>query len=77
MNTILKDEQEGETWLTRRIYRVSVRLTAPVYDAALRLLDLGAYLNLSELVNDVLRRHFEERGIKLETFPISARLQYL
>ena len=74
MNTILKDEQEGETWLTRRIYKVSVRLTAPVCDAALRLLDLGAYLILSELVNDVLRRRFEERGIELETFPISAGL---
>ena len=32
-----------------RIYKVSVRLTAPVYDAALRLLEWGAYLNLSEL----------------------------
>ena len=66
--------KKGKTGLTKRIYKVSVRLAAPVYDAALRLLEWGAYLILSELVNDVLRRRFEERGIKLETFPISAWL---
>ena len=65
-------EKRERTWqLTKKVYQVNVRVTAPIYDALLRILEMGAYLNLSEYINDVFQQYFKERGIELEAVKMS------
>jgi len=67
------EEKREKTWrLTKKSYSVNVRLTAPIYDAMLRILETGAYLNLSEYVNDLFQQYFKEMGVELETLKVSA-----
>lgn len=64
--------KDGKIWqLTKKVYQVNVRLTAPIYDAMLRIMETGAYLNPSEYINDLLQQHFKERGIELEAIKVS------
>ena len=64
--------EEGErTWrLTKRSYPVHSEVTAPVYDAMLRIVKSGAYLNLSKYVGDLIEKDVEERGIELESMEV-------
>ena len=65
-------EKRERTWqLTKKVYQVNVRVTAPIYDALLRILETGAYLNLSEYINDMFQQYFKERGIELEAVKMS------
>ena len=55
------------TWrLTKRDYNVHGKVTAPIYDAVLRILESGDQLNLSEYVGALIVKDVEERGIELE-----------
>lgn len=63
----MNEKKEEKNWqLTKKVYKANVRLTAPIYDAVLQSLKTGAYLNLSECINDLLKQYFNERGVKLE-----------
>jgi Arc/MetJ-type ribon-helix-helix transcriptional regulator len=63
-----------EAWsLTRSSYSFNVRVTAPIYDALLRILATGAYLNLTEYVNYLIRKDLEEKGIQLRTITVSRK----
>jgi len=54
------------TWrLTKRAYSVHAEVTAPLYDAMLRILESGAHLNLSEYMGDLIEKDVEDRGIVL------------
>lgn len=66
------DEKVEKTWqLTKKVYPITVRVTAPVYDVMLRFLETGAYLNLSEYINELFQQYFSERGIELEAINFS------
>lgn len=59
------------TWqLTKRSYSIHTEVTAPLYDAVLRILQSGAHLNLSEYMGDLIEKDVEKKGIELE--PIEA-----
>ena len=61
--------EEGfeRTWqLTKRAYSIHAEVTAPIYDAMLRILESGIHLNLSEYVGALIEKDVEERGIELE-----------
>ena len=61
--------EEGfeRTWqLTKRAYSIHAEVTAPIYDAMLRILESGVHLNLSEYVGALIEKDVEERGIELE-----------
>ena len=60
--------EEGleRTWsLTKRSYTVHTLVTAPIYDAMLRILESRAHRNLSDYVGDLIEKNIEERGIEL------------
>ena len=60
-------ERFERTWrLTKRSYSVHAEVTAPIYDAVLRILESGAQLNLSEYLGALIVKDVEERGIELE-----------
>ena len=59
-------EKREKTWqLVKKVYKVNVRLMAPIYDVMLSILETGTYLNLSEYMNDHFQQYFQERGIEL------------
>ena len=59
------------TWqLTKRSYYIHAEVTAPLYDALLRILESGTHLNLSEYMGDLIEKDVEDRGINLA--PIEA-----
>jgi len=61
------DEKKEKTWqLTKKAYPITVRVTAPIYDVMLGFLETGAYLNLSEYVNELFQQYFKEKGIEIE-----------
>ena len=61
------EEGRKRTWrLTKRAYSVHAEVTAPIYDAMLRILGSGAHLNLSKYVGALIVKDIEERGIELE-----------
>ncbi|GAH48948.1 unnamed protein product [marine sediment metagenome] len=61
------DEKREKTWqLTKKAYPITVRVTAPIYDVMLGFLETGAYLNLSEYVNELFQQYFKEKGIEIE-----------
>jgi len=60
-------ENEKKWQLTKKAYQLKVRFTAPIYNAILRLLETGGYLNISECTNDLLKQYFMKEGINLET----------
>jgi len=63
--------EKERTWrLTKRAYSVHAEVVAPIYDAMLRILESGAYLNLSEYMGTLIEKDVEKRGIELE--PIEA-----
>ena len=63
------------TWqLTKRSYSIHAEVTAPLYDAMLRILESGVDLNLSEYMGSLIEKDIEVRGIKVE--PMEA-LRYL
>jgi len=51
--------------LTKRSYTVNAEITAPIYDAVLRILESGSQLNISEYMGDLIKKDVEERGIEL------------
>ena len=54
------------TWrLTKRSYPVRAEVTTPIYDAMLRIIESGAYLNFSKYVGDLIEKDVKERGIEL------------
>jgi len=54
------------TWrLTKSSYYVQAEVTAPIYDAVLRILESRAQLNLSEYLGSLIVKDVEERGIEL------------
>ena len=54
------------TWrLTKRAYSVHAEVTAPLYDAMLRIIESSAHLNLSEYMGSLIEKDVEERGIEL------------
>jgi len=60
--------EEGleRTWqLTARSYTVHAEVTAPLYDAMLRILQSGVPRNLSEYMGDLIEKDVEARGIEL------------
>jgi len=60
--------EEGfeRTWrLTKRAYSVHAEVTAPLYDAMLRILESGAHLNLSEYMGTLIEKDIEARGMEL------------
>lgn len=66
------DEKGEKTWqLTKKSYSVKLRLMAPIYDAMLRVLETGAYLNFSEYVIDLIRQNLKERGLEVEAIKAS------
>ncbi|MFH2110706.1 MAG: hypothetical protein ABIJ47_05530 [Candidatus Bathyarchaeota archaeon] len=68
----MKDDEN--IWsLTKSSYSFNVRVTAPIYDALLRILETGAYLNLSEYVNYLIRKDLEEKGIQLRMIKVSVK----
>lgn len=63
---------EGKAWqLIKKVYTINVRMPAPIYDAVLRIIETGAYLNPSEYINDLLKQNFKERGIELDVIKVS------
>jgi len=55
------------TWqLTKRSYSIHAVVTAPIYDAVLRILQSGAHLNISEYMGDLIEKDVEKKGIVLE-----------
>ena len=64
----MNDEKNWQ--LTKKVYPVTIRVTAPIYDAMLRIIETGAYLNPSEYINDLLQQRFKERGIELEAIKV-------
>ena len=65
------NDEKGAWSLTKSSYSFNVRVTAPIYDALLRILETGAYLNLSEYANYLIRRDLEEKGIQLKKIKIN------
>jgi len=64
-------EKREKTWqLTKKVYPVNVKVTAPIYNVMLGFLETGAYFNLSEYVNELFQQYFKEKGVELE--PIKA-----
>ncbi|MBA7605815.1 hypothetical protein ES703_12950 [subsurface metagenome] len=61
----MKDGVERTWQLTKRAYSVHAEVTAPLYDAMLRILESGGHLNLSEYMGDLIEKDIEERGIVL------------
>ena len=60
-------EEKEKTWqLIKKVYRINVRITKPLYDVVLRVLDSGRYYNTSEFFIDLLQKHFKNKGIKIE-----------
>lgn len=60
-------EGSERTWsLTKRSYPVHAEVTAPLYDAMLRILESGVNLNLSEYMVSLIEKDVEGRGIELE-----------
>jgi len=51
--------------LTKSFYYVYAKVTAPIYDAVLSILESGEYLNLSEYVGDLIKKDIGERGMEL------------
>jgi len=62
----MDDKLERNWSLTKRSYSVHVEVTAPIYDAMLRILESGVNLNLSEYVGALIEKDIEVRGIELE-----------
>jgi len=65
IDIILKEGFERTWRLTKRAYNVHGKVTAPIYDAMLRILESGDHLNLSEYVGDLILKDIEERDIEL------------
>jgi len=66
------DEKREKTWqLTKKVYPVNVKVTAPIYNVMLGFLETGAYLNLSEYVNELFQQYFKEKGVELEAIKAS------
>ena len=60
------EEGAERSWsLTKRAYSVHAEVTAPLYDAMLRIIESGGHLNLSEYMGDLIEKDVEERGIEL------------
>ena len=60
------EEELERTWqLTKKSYVLHAEVIAPLYDAMLRILQSGAYLNLSEYMGDLIEKDIKERGIEL------------
>jgi len=60
------EEELERTWqLTKKSYVLHAEVIAPIYDAMLRILQSGAYLNLSEYMGDLIEKDIKERGIEL------------
>ncbi len=61
------EEKREKTWqLTDKPYKISIKVTAPIYDAMLSIIESGAYLNIPDYLRDLIRRDLEARGIRLE-----------
>ena len=58
--------EEKQWQLTKKVYRFNVRVTAPLYDAMLRVIESGVYYNSSEFIIDLFQKYFKEKGIKVE-----------
>ncbi len=61
----MAEEYEKRWQLTKKVYRINVRITAPLYDAMLRTMESGFYYNVSEFLIDVLRKYFTEKSIEI------------
>ena len=60
------EEKWERPWrLTKRAYSVHAEVTAPLYDAMLRIIESGAQLNLSEYLGGLIEKDIKERGIEL------------
>jgi len=52
--------------LTKKTYKISTRITTPIYLELLKIVDSGEYLNIQEYLRDLIRENLEKRNIKLE-----------
>ncbi len=62
---VLKEGFERTWRLTKRAYTIHSKVTAPIYDAVLRILESGDHLNPSEYIGDLIMKDIEARGIEL------------
>jgi len=62
-----EEEKRGKTWqLTKKSYKIPLRVTAPIYDAMLGIIESGAHFNVQDYLMNLIRRDLRARGIKLE-----------
>ena len=61
----MEDDIERTWRLTKRSYSIFAEVSAPLYDALLRVLESGASLSISDYLRDLVEKDIKERGIEL------------
>jgi len=52
-----------ERWDTKMI---SGRISPPMYEAVIKIVKSGSYVNVTDYLRDIIRKDLEARGIELE-----------
>jgi len=52
-----------QRWDTKMI---SGRISPPMYDAVIKVVESGSYVNVTDYLRDIVRKDLEARGIELE-----------
>ena len=52
-----------QRWDTKMI---SGRISPPMYDAVIKVVESGVYVNVTDYLRDIVRKDLEARGIELE-----------
>ena len=60
----LEGRRRRERWDTKTI---SGRISPPMYEAIIKVVESGSYVNVTDYLRDIIRKDLEARGINLET----------
>jgi len=59
----MEGRRRRERWDTKMI---SGRISPPMYDAIIKVVESGIYVNVTDYLRDIVRKDLEARGIELE-----------
>ena len=59
----MEGRRRRERWDTKMI---SGRISPPMYDAVIKVVESGVYVNVTDYLRDIVRKDLEARGIELE-----------
>jgi len=59
----VEGKRRRERWDTRMI---SGRISPPMYEAVIKVVESGSYVNVTDYLRDIIRKDLEARGIVLE-----------